>query len=105
MSNHVLRYVYHSRPVKNLARKAAAADRRRQRLLKRYSRVQAALNSRNPLPWLAPIRRHYLATLTYKLERNLARHRHRATRLALKEAIKQNTIKAAYELVTNQEHD
>ena len=78
-----LKKLYRLPEAQALERESAKADRHRQKLLHRYSRLSAIIYSPHPWNILAPIRSYRLAILVYRLERNRLKHRHRAVKTML----------------------
>lgn len=78
-----LKKLYRLPEAQAIERQTADKDRHRQRLLRRYTRVANILHSPHPWPFLAPIRQYQLTVITYQLERNRLKHRHRAVRTML----------------------
>jgi hypothetical protein len=92
-----LENIYQSPEAQALERQLSSRDKRRTRLLKAFTRTADVLASPHPLAILAPMRRHRLDVLTFKLERNRIKHRHRAVKTLLRQYLK-TPLKEVYAL-------
>jgi len=86
----LLEAIYKSEEAQRIERQSAKADKHRQRLLKRFTRISAVLHSPHPLALLEPIRRYHLSIITYRLERNRLKHRHHAVKTVLRSLRRQH---------------